>query len=57
MPKKEFNPESFTLYEMTRRLRIPYHKALKMVNFLMTHNLIEKVDHDGDKRKKRYRLV
>jgi DNA-binding MarR family transcriptional regulator len=47
----------FTLYDLSRLLRIKYHKALKIVNFLMTENLVEKVDHGGDRRKRRYRII
>ena len=57
MPRIIFNPRMFTVYDLSRLLRIKYHKALKIVNFLMEHDFIEKVNHDGDKRKRRYGLI
>jgi hypothetical protein len=57
LPKAEFNPKMFTIYEISRILRIKYHKALRLVNFLIEHECAEKVNHDGDKRKRRYGLV
>ena len=57
MPKAEFNPKMFTIYELSRLLRIKYHKALKIVNLLIEYDMAARVNHDGDKRKRRYEIL
>ena len=55
--RREFNKKSFTPYELARLLGVKYHKALKIIKTLMYYELSERVEHDGDKRKRRYKIV
>ena len=55
--RRDFNKNMFTPYDLARLLGVKYHKALKIVKTLMDYELAQKVEHDGDKRKRRYRIV
>ena len=55
--RREFNKKSFTPYELARLLGVKYHKALKIIKTLIAYELAERVEHDGDKRKRRYKII
>lgn len=56
---KEFDYNSFTVYDLSRRLRMPYAKALLFVKNLLFAELIERaVANDiSDGRTRRYKII
>lgn len=56
---KEFDYNSFTVYDLSRRLRMPYAKALLFVKNLLCAELIERaVANDiSDGRTRRYKII
>lgn len=56
---KEFDYDSFTVYDLSRRLRMPYAKALLFVKNLLFVELIKRaVANDiSDGRTRRYKII
>lgn len=53
---KDFDYKNFTVGHIADRLKMPYWKALQLVTRNEEHDFMERVDHRGDKRERRYKI-
>ena len=55
---KEFDHNDFTIYDISRRMRMSYAFARKFVSNLLENSMIERVTTEGkDGRSRRYKIL